>query len=401
MVQLNLALREINCKIVYFGCGLGGKTTNLEIVHEKASPESRGELTSIATESDRTLFFDFMPLDLGEVSGMRIKFQLYTVPGQVYYNSTRKLVLRGADGVIFVADSQKSKLEENIESLDNLEECLKEQGRSLDEMPHVIQFNKRDLDDIMSVDEMAQHLNRYGASCHEATAASGEGVLETFKALAAIMLEKVKAMSTESAAKPRASQKAMPPQEKKARDITDAQRLQGGIAATPAKPTPMVRMTSSPIESAPQEPARPAGFESNAMPQRPAAAASLNDPEGSHEPVEEVSAAQTPVSTPQPPAPGLEPGMEPSAPPAATMERVAPSIRAPREEEPVSPPEPPQPEPRRRRGAVTTGPIQITGNGMMISSSSRRRSTGEGRLFWILGVVVLGAAAAGWYFFLR
>ncbi len=197
MVQLNLALREINCKIVYFGPGLSGKTTNLEIVHEKAPKEAKGDLTSIATESDRTLFFDFMPLNLGMVGGMKTKFQLYTVPGQVYYNSTRKLVLRGADGVVFVADSSPDKMEENIESLDNLEECLREQGRSMADTPHVIQFNKRDLPNAMPTAEMEKILNRHGAPCPEAVAAKGEGVTETFKILSALVLEKVKGMSQE------------------------------------------------------------------------------------------------------------------------------------------------------------------------------------------------------------
>ena len=179
MVQLNLALREINCKIVYFGPGLSGKTTNLEIVHQKAPDSSKGELTSIATESDRTLFFDFMPLNLGKVGGMQTKFQLYTVPGQVYYNSTRKLVLRGADGVVFVADSSPDKMEENIESLDNLEECLREQGRTLAEMPHVLQWNKRDLPDAMAPEDLDQVLNRYGVPTSEAIAYKGDGVIET------------------------------------------------------------------------------------------------------------------------------------------------------------------------------------------------------------------------------
>ena len=131
MVQINFALREVNCKIVYYGPGMSGKTTNLEIVHKKAPENNKGELTSIATEGDRTLFFDFMPLDLGNVAGMRTKFQLYTVPGQVYYNSTRKLVLQGADGVIFVADSSRSKMKENIESWNNLEENLREYGKNV------------------------------------------------------------------------------------------------------------------------------------------------------------------------------------------------------------------------------------------------------------------------------
>src|SRR4029453_10293214 len=145
MVQINFALREVNCKIVYYGPGMSGKTTNLEIVHKKAPEANKGELTSIATEGDRTLFFDFMPLDLGTIAGMRTRFQLYTVPGQVYYNSTRKLVLQGVDGVVFVADSGAGMLQENLDSLKNLEENLNEYGKSLSTLPHVIQFNKRDL----------------------------------------------------------------------------------------------------------------------------------------------------------------------------------------------------------------------------------------------------------------
>jgi signal recognition particle receptor subunit beta len=199
MVQFNLALREINCKVVYFGPGLSGKTTNLEIVHKKAPEESRGVLSSIATESDRTLFFDFMPLNLGTVGGMKTKFQLYTVPGQVYYNSTRKLVLRGADGVVFVADSNPEKMAENLESLQNLEDCLKEQGRTLKEIPHVIQFNKRDLPNAMTPAQMEQALNRFGAPCFEAVANQGNGVIETFKGLSVLVLQKVKSMTAERA----------------------------------------------------------------------------------------------------------------------------------------------------------------------------------------------------------
>jgi signal recognition particle receptor subunit beta len=218
MVQFNLALREINCKVVYFGPGLSGKTTNLEVVHKKAPEESRGVLSSIATESDRTLFFDFMPLNLGTVGGMKTKFQLYTVPGQVYYNSTRKLVLRGADGVVFVADSNPEKMAENLESLQNLEDCLKEQGRTLKDIPHVIQFNKRDLPNVMSVPEMERALNRFGVPCFEAIAAQGNGVVETFKGLSALVLQKVKSMAAErpapqpAAPSPAASAGTPPPE---------------------------------------------------------------------------------------------------------------------------------------------------------------------------------------------
>jgi len=189
MVQINFALREVNCKIVYYGPGLSGKTTNLEIVHKKAPSQNRGELTSIATEGDRTLFFDFMPLDLGTVAGMRTKFQLYTVPGQVYYNSTRKLVLQGTDGIIFVADSSPSKLEENLESWENLRENLAEYGRRLEDVPVVIQYNKRDLPDALDIRTLDERVNKLKVPTFEAVAITGEGVFPTLKSLSSLVLE--------------------------------------------------------------------------------------------------------------------------------------------------------------------------------------------------------------------
>ncbi|MCB9870685.1 MAG: GTPase domain-containing protein [Planctomycetes bacterium] len=191
MVQINFALKEVNCKIVFYGPGMSGKTTNLEIVHQKAPESNRGELTSISTDGDRTLFFDFMPLDLGTVAGMRTKFQLYTVPGQVYYNSTRKLVLQGVDGVIFVADSDPDKLQENIESYENLIENLNEYGKDARELPHVIQYNKRDLPNAMSVEDLDASLNRFGVPTFEAVANTGEGVFPTLKTLAGMVLESI------------------------------------------------------------------------------------------------------------------------------------------------------------------------------------------------------------------
>ncbi len=414
MVQLNLALREINCKVVYFGCGLGGKTTNLEIVHEKAAPDSRGELTSIATESDRTLFFDFMPLDLGTVSGMRVKFQLYTVPGQVYYNSTRKLVLRGADGVIFVADSQRDKLEENIESLENLAECLREQGRDLADMPHVIQFNKRDLPDVMSVEEMKAALVKDGAPCFEAVASKGDGVLETFKALAAMMLEKVKGMSTESAAKPGARTQRMGGEVRTGsqRIATDVHRLQGGIASTPAKATPIAREAARPAPEPPQrKPVAPPSVE-------------VEKPGPSPRPAREAASAGTPVEpkpseTPRPAVPAAElmPPRErpaPAAPPRATPEpaakkekpapvataipeRVRPSVR--RDAEPRGKD---KKAPRSRRSAKTTSGLRVAGSGIMITTSARRRKKSS-KAGMIVAIVVtiatVGAgAAAAWHF---
>ena len=191
MVQINFAKREINCKLVYYGPGLSGKTTNLEVVHKKAPASKKGELTSIATEGDRTLFFDYMPLELGKVGGMNTKFQLYTVPGQVYYNATRKLVLQGADGVVFVADSQTDKLEENIESFQNLEENLREQGLDPRTIPMVLQWNKRDLPGVMTVEELDKAINKYNAPTFEAVAVTGEGVFPTLKKLAQMVLEKL------------------------------------------------------------------------------------------------------------------------------------------------------------------------------------------------------------------
>ncbi len=191
MVQINFALREVNCKIVYYGPGRSGKTTNLEIVHAKAPKDSRGEMVSIATETDRTLFFDFLPLNLGTVAGMKTKFQLYTVPGQVYYDATRKLVLQGADGVIFVADSQKSMREENIESLDNLAKNLAENGINISEIPLILQWNKRDLEDVDTPEYLNEYLNRYNSPSFEAVAVKGDGVFPTLKSLASLVIKQI------------------------------------------------------------------------------------------------------------------------------------------------------------------------------------------------------------------
>src|SRR5881296_25550 len=199
MVQINFALKEVNCKVVYYGPGLSGKTTNLEVVHSKAPSSNVGELTSIATEGDRTLFFDFLPLNLGPVAGMTTKFQIYTVPGQVYYNSTRKLVLQGADGIVFVADSRRGKMDENLESLANLEENLKEYGMDVRTIPFVLQYNKRDLPDVYAIEEMQQYLNKYNVPYFEAVAVKGEGVFPTLKKLSSMVLESLNRQQSSSA----------------------------------------------------------------------------------------------------------------------------------------------------------------------------------------------------------
>ena len=191
MVQINFAQKQVNAKVVYYGPGMSGKTTNLEIIHQRAPEQNRGDLTSISTDGDRTLFFDFMPLDLGTVAGMRTCFQIYTVPGQVYYNSTRKLVLQGVDGVVFVADSSASMVEENLESMRNLEENLNEYGKSLADLALVIQYNKRDLPDAMSIEQLDQLLNPQGVPTYEGVANTGQGVFPTLKALAGRVLEQI------------------------------------------------------------------------------------------------------------------------------------------------------------------------------------------------------------------
>ena len=195
MANINYAFKEISCKIVYYGPGLCGKTTNLQAIHDNIPPKFRGDLVSLATEQDRTLFFDFLPLDLGEVRGFKTKFQLYTVPGQVYYNATRRLVLRGVDGVVFVADSTPDKMEENRESITNLRENLESYGLNLDEMPWVIQFNKRDLPNAVAPDEMEAILNPDRVPSFEAVAVKGIGVKETLKGIAALVLRRLREMA--------------------------------------------------------------------------------------------------------------------------------------------------------------------------------------------------------------
>jgi signal recognition particle receptor subunit beta len=191
MVQINFARREVNCKIVFYGPGLSGKTTNLEIIHKKVPDTARGNLTSIATEQDRTLFFDFMPLDLGQVAGMKTKLFLYTVPGQVYYDSTRKLVLQGADGVSFIADSDPNRMNDNIESFKNLEKNLKEYGVDIRKIPLVIQYNKRDLPGALSVAELNAKVNPIGAPTFEAVAVKGEGVMQTLKGISKLVVDRL------------------------------------------------------------------------------------------------------------------------------------------------------------------------------------------------------------------
>ncbi|MCB0271752.1 MAG: gliding-motility protein MglA [Bdellovibrionales bacterium] len=192
MSFINYSSREINCKIVYYGPGLCGKTTNLQFIYDRTRPESKGKMISLATETERTLFFDFLPLSLGEIRGFKTRFHLYTVPGQVFYDASRKLILKGVDGIVFVADSQEEREDANLESLDNLKDNLIEQGMNLNHIPYVVQYNKRDLPNVMSVDQLRRMLNPDGVPDFEAVASQGQGVFETLKSIAKLVLVQLK-----------------------------------------------------------------------------------------------------------------------------------------------------------------------------------------------------------------
>ena len=192
MPFINFPAREINCKLVYYGPGLGGKTANLQWIYDHTGQNQKGKMVSLATETDRTLFFDFLPLDLGTVRGFKTRFHLYTVPGQVFYEASRKLILKGVDGVVFVADSQEERMDANIESLYNLEENLRTYGYELMKLPYVLQLNKRDLPNVIPTDELTTELQRKGEPVIEAVASTGAGVFDTLKAVAKQVLTELR-----------------------------------------------------------------------------------------------------------------------------------------------------------------------------------------------------------------
>lgn len=192
MSFINYSAREINCKIVYYGPGLCGKTTNLNFIYSKTRPDSKGKMISLATETERTLFFDFLPLALGEIKGFKTRFHLYTVPGQIFYDASRKLILKGVDGIVFVADSQVERMDANMESFDNMRDNLEEHGYSLDKLPYIIQYNKRDMPNVVPVEELKRVLNTAGVPDFEAVAPQGTGVFETLKTVVKLVLVELK-----------------------------------------------------------------------------------------------------------------------------------------------------------------------------------------------------------------
>jgi mutual gliding-motility protein MglA len=250
MVSINYATREVSCKIVYYGPGLSGKTTNLQYVHSKVPAETKGKLISLATDADRTLYFDFLPINIGTINGFATKFQLYTVPGQVYYNATRKLVLRGVDGIVFVADSQPDKMDENIESLNNLKENLLEYGYKLEELPIVIQYNKQDLPGVLSQEKMHAALNPTNWPEYNASATEGFGIFDTLKCILKLVLDRARTGSSPSQ-----------PDKPVAQPAAVAASVPQPQAAAPVQPVwtqPQAAPTAPSWQTQPVEPARPA-----------------------------------------------------------------------------------------------------------------------------------------------
>jgi signal recognition particle receptor subunit beta len=293
MVQINFGQREVSCKVVFYGPGMSGKTTNLEIIHKKAPKEAVGEMVSIATETDRTLYFDFLPLDLGQVAGMRTKFQLYTVPGQIYYNATRKLVLQGCDGVIFVADSAPDKMAENLESLQNLRDNLAEMGLTIDDpanpgfVPVILQYNKRDLPNALSVADMNAQMNPLNFPIYEACARDGKGVFATLKEASRLVIERLNKEHAPGS-RGRRTGTSLPQQPPAAQTPTPAH---SAVPAPPAAPTPP--------RPTPQLPARP-------LP----GAGATHTPSGGNPIVRPP--APPPPAPPRPPAPPPRPAYNPA-----------------------------------------------------------------------------------------
>lgn len=246
MVSINYSAREVCCKIVYYGPGLSGKTTNLQYIHSKVPQNTRGKLISLATEADRTLYFDFLPINIGTINDFQAKFQLYTVPGQVYYNATRKLVLRGVDGIVFVADSQPDKMDENVESLANLEENLVEYGYNPDDLPMVIQYNKCDLPGVMTADELNERLNHKGRPFFQASATMGNGVFDTLKLIIKLVLEKAKASGQSQATARATVTAAAPVQEKPYPEMASVK------AAAPAPAPERKPATATAVQESPE-----------------------------------------------------------------------------------------------------------------------------------------------------
>ncbi len=331
MVVVSYSGKEINAKLVYYGPGLSGKTTNLEFIYSSVPSNNRGKMVSMKTRTERTLFFDFLPVDLGEMGGFKTRFLLYTVPGQVYYNATRKLVLRGVDALIFVADSQRGKMDENLESLANLKDNLEEYDLKIDEIPWVIQYNKRDLEDIYTIEELEQACNPYKVPYYEASAMTGQGVFETFRGVSHLLLEKL-SKEVKLGSKKGAPEVAKP-------------SAQPAPAGPPPAPTPNAQRKTPPAPPQPrQAPAKPAG--------QPGATAPAPAPQ-----IGGVARSQAqPQSQPsaQPAPPQAQPQPQPLPAPAAQQPRTPQPVPVPQPQ--AAAPQPIEPPIQRVEAVVETIP---------------------------------------------
>jgi mutual gliding-motility protein MglA len=392
-VQINLALREVSCKIVYYGPGRSGKTTNLEMVHAKAPKDSVGELVSISTETDRTLFFDFLPLNLGSVAGMTTKFALYTVPGQVYYNRTRKLVLQGADGVVFVADSSAKMLEENIESLDNLVENLEENGLDISTLPLVLQWNKRDVPDAMSPEELEKALNRWKCPTCEAVAVKGEGVFPALKLVAAQVIKRLNSEYGQGGGGGRSPGARSAPVASKPAVVVPAAAPKPAAAKAPVRPAPKVvpAPVDAPAGVASVRPAAPKAAPAAPPPARPAAARAAPAAAAPARP-----AAPKAVPAARPAAAAIVPSVAPQRPAAPAPAPKRPSIGyddADDEQNPI------KRELERRRRQAESGSEKkrerAAGGAAAIKTiRSVQKGGGKGKVVMLaLGVVLLVAVA--------
>jgi signal recognition particle receptor subunit beta len=325
MVVFNYSSRELTTKVVYYGPGLCGKTTNLQFIYDSMPPGVKGKMLSLATKSDRTLFFDFLPIDLGEIGGMKTKVQLYTVPGQVFYNETRRLVLKGADGVVFVADSQEDMMDANKDSFRNLEENLQGHGLELASMPHVLQYNKRDLPNALDVDKLNEALNTYNVPFYEAVATQGIGVQETLRHITKLVLVHLNERYGDK--------------RRKSRSATVAEEVDaaaGAPQATPVDAGPEQQPSPPPAEPSPEPEAPPEAPAASAPPEEHgfALADEPAPPPQAHEPPPEPPPEEAQLAMPSAPEP--EPAAE------------EPAAAAPRQHEPAAqapPPEPPDEEP--------------------------------------------------------
>ena len=352
MVVVSYSGKEINAKLVYYGAGLSGKTTNLEAIYEAVPETSRGKMVSMKTQSDRTLFFDLLPLDLGEIMGFKTRFLLYTVPGQVFYNATRKLVLKGADAIVFVADSEVGKMEENKESLQNLRDNLREYKLELEEIPWVIQYNKRDLPNVYTLDELNAELNPGGkAPFFEAVATQGKGVFETFRGISHLLMEKVTKDLRRAPGSATSTPREAPKTEEPAaptRPATLPSLSGGGFTSMPAGPS---RLMQSPMPPAHAEPAN-AGAEPGM------------DYGRQIDFSEDGPVIREPATAPAPVARAASPAPAPAAKPAAAKATPAPraaaaeAAPAPRPAAPAPRPAPVEPAPAAR--AASAPSIQNT-----------------------------------------